>query len=77
MYSGPVAPDGKCPRCQRGADPVGVIAWVGFPKDQPRPDYDIAYDGATKLPGYHYVAIYGTRGAADTRRAEDKPAEHS
>lgn len=34
------------------------MAWLGFPEDQPTPNYDLVYSGTTRLPGYRYRPIY-------------------
>lgn len=46
---------------------VKPMAWLGFPVGYPSPKYDLVYEGAYKIPGYRYTAIW---------RPEDHPAKH-
>jgi hypothetical protein len=45
------------------------IAWLGFPEDQPRPKYDLVYDGTTQLPGYRYTPIWDAKDHPSAERA--------
>lgn len=44
------------------------VAWIGFPEDKPRPEFDLVYDNTTRLPGYHYAPIWAAKDHPSSQR---------